>query len=161
MLNVKKDLRGFIYDLTHDSGRDDITYRDVFEGFCYENECCKKNDFVNTILNLNSEIVDVEGVYQNAVYDDGWEEKYRIWEEKITYSITSSISEKNGVYTFVLTVIFTSSEPDYDDDGRWTRKNVYGKNRLDVAIIETDDKSEITKYLGELFDMLGIETETK
>lgn len=157
MLNVKKDLRGFIYDLTHDSGRDDITYCDVFEQFYYEIECNNKNDFVNNILNLNGKLFELEDLYQNAVFDEGYEEKYRIWEEKINYGITSSISEKNGVYTFVLTVIFTSSEPDYDDDGRWTRKNVYGKNRLDVAVIETDDKSEITKYLGKLFDLLGIE----
>lgn len=157
MLNIKKDLRGFIYDLTHDSGRDDITYRDVFEQFYYEIECNNKNDFVNTILNLNGKLLELEDLYQNAVFDEGYEEKYRIWEEKINYGITSSISEKNGVYTFVLTVIFTSSEPDYDDDGMWTRKEVYGKDRLDVAVIETDDKSEIIKYLGELFDMLGIE----
>lgn len=157
MLNIKNDLRDFIYDSTHDSGRDDITYSDVFEQFYFETECQNKNDFVNNILNLNGKLFEIDGIYQNTVYDDGWEEQYKVWEEKITYGITSSISEKNGVYTFVLTVIVTSSEPDYDDDRMWPRKDVYGKDRVDVTVIETDDKSEIIKYLGEVFNMLGIE----
>lgn len=150
MLNVKKDLKKNLYDHTHYEGSEDVTFCELLEQFYYDNYFESKSQWIDNILDLN-EIFNLD-ISQNIFCDEGYEEKYKAWEERIEYGLSSKLTEKDGIYTFVLNAVYNYCDP-YD---RWNRQ-YYNTENEEIIILETDDKSEITKYLGELFDMLGIE----
>lgn len=151
MLNVKKDLKNSLYDITHYEGTEDVTFCDLLEQLYYDTYCESKAQWIENILDVN-EIYNLNGVSQNLICEDGYEEQYKVWEERVEYSLSSKLSEKDGLYTFVLNVTYGYFDP---DDNGWNR-TCYNTESEEIIVLETDDKSEITKYLGELFDMLGI-----
>lgn len=155
MLNIKKDLKKTLYDITHDEGDESVTFCDLLEQFYYDNYCENKAQWIENILDLN-EIFNLD-ISQNIFCDEGYEEKYKAWEERVEYGLSSNLTEKDGKFTFILKAVYSYLDP-YDDG--WNR-DCYGTESEEIIIIETDDKSEIIKYLGELFDMLEIETQTE
>lgn len=155
MLNVKKDLKKTLYDITHYEGTEDVTFCELLEQFYYDNYFESKSQWIENILDLN-EIFNLD-ISQNIFCEEGYEEQYKAWEERIEYGLSSKLSEKDGKYTFVLNAVYSYYDPYYKG---WNRR-CYGTENEEIIIIETDDKSELTKYLGELFDMLGIETKTE
>lgn len=152
MLNIKKDLKKTLYDITHDEGDESVTFCDLLEQFYYDNYFESKSQWIENILDLN-EIFNLD-ISQNIFCDEGYEEQYKAREERIEYGLSSELSEKDGKYTFVLNAIYSY----YDPYNKGWNRYCYGTKTEEIIIIETDDKSEITKYLGELFDMLGIDT---
>lgn len=155
MFNIKKDLKKSLYNITHYEGTEDVTFCELLEQFYYDNYFESKSQWIENILDLN-EIFNLD-ISQNIFCDEGYEEKYKAWEERIEYGLSSKLSEKDGKYTFVLNAVYTYLDP-YDDG--WNRR-CYGTESKEIIILETDDKSEIINYLGEIFDMLGIDTKTE